>query len=104
MPRGLSASVATASASVLRLGWLAAGRTNALPRDDQHAVGGVDDRFVLFIPTHSVALVRAAAEQSDDLSAARRLPVHAARFDPVADVGAACRCLLGDHACDLPRW
>lgn len=57
----------------------------------------VEDRLVLLVPAHPVALVPAAAEQFDDLSAARRLPVDTTGFDPVAQAGGGVRCSLAGH-------
>ena len=56
------------------------------PRDDDHSVGRINDRFVLLIPPNAVVLVVSSSEQLDDFSAARRLAVHSACLNPIADV------------------
>ena len=62
---------------------------------NDHAVGRVHDRLVPLIPAHAVMLVSFAAEHLDDLSAARRLAVHATSLDPVTCAGAGFSDLVG---------
>ena len=67
-----------------------------LALDDDHSVGGINDRLVPLIPPNAVVLVVSLSEQLDDLSAARRLAVHSARLNPIADV--RVRFLAGGHS------
>lgn len=73
---------------LLRRGLASATTAPAGTRSNDHAVGWVHDRLVALIPAHAVMLVSFAAEDLDDLSAARRLAVHATTLDPVTCVGA----------------
>jgi hypothetical protein len=66
-------------------------------RDDEHSIGWIQDRLVLLVPAHAVALVARASDQLDDLAPSCRLPVKAPRFDPVTYVCVA-RSRLAGHA------